>query len=91
MQAELGSHRAADFRRFEAAVAATPEITDCWSVGGGVDYFLKFSCADVDSYQRLVDQMLDADIGLKRYFTFVVTKAVKSSEIDGLAHINLTP
>ena len=91
MQAELGSHRAADFRRFEAAVAAIPEITDCWSVGGGVDYFLKFSCADIDAYQRLVDQMLDTDIGLKRYFTFIVTKAVKNGEIGGLASMGRAP
>jgi Lrp/AsnC family transcriptional regulator of ectoine degradation len=32
----------------------------------------------VDSYQRLIDALLDARVGLARYFTYIVTKAVKS-------------
>jgi Lrp/AsnC family transcriptional regulator of ectoine degradation len=79
MEAELTSHRAEDFARFETAVAATPEIVECWAVGGGIDYMLKFVCADIDAYQRLVDAMLSDDIGLRRYFTYVVTKPVKTA------------
>lgn len=79
VKAELESHQASDFRRFESAVAEIPEITDCWAVGGGVDYILKFACRDIDAYQRLIDRLLDADIGLKRYFTYIVTKAVKTN------------
>ncbi|MHA1566546.1 MAG: Lrp/AsnC family transcriptional regulator [Alphaproteobacteria bacterium] len=77
MQAELESHRSSDFDRFEAAIKDIPEIVECCAVGGGIDYFLKFVCKDIDSYQRLVDSMLDAEIGLKRYYTYVVTKMVK--------------
>jgi Lrp/AsnC family transcriptional regulator of ectoine degradation len=32
---------------------------------------------DVDTYQRLVDHMLEMGIGLKRYYTYIVTKAIK--------------
>ncbi len=78
MQAELDSHQSSDFMRFEAAVAKMREIEECWAVGGGVDYFLKFACRDIDAYQRLVDRLLDADIGLKRYYTYIVTKTVKT-------------
>ena len=46
-------------------------------MGGGIDYLLKIIVRDVDSYQRLVDGMLEAQIGLRRYFTYVVTKSVK--------------
>jgi len=81
MQAELECHRSPDFTRFEMAIAQVPEIVDCWAVGGGVDYFLKFSCRDIDSYQRLVDRLLDADVGLKRYYTYIVTKSVKSAAV----------
>jgi len=77
MEAEISSHRAEDFERFESAVENIPEIVECWAVGGGIDYMLKFTCNDVDSYQRRVDEMLQADIGLKRYFSYVVTKPVK--------------
>lgn len=77
MEAELASHQSKDFERFENAVLNTPEIVECWAVGGGIDYVLKFVCHNVDTYQRLVDRMLNDDIGLKRYFTYIVTKPVK--------------
>ena len=77
MEAELDSHRTADFERFEAAVQDVPEIVECWAVGGGIDYLIKVVTRDVDAYQRLVDRLLTADIGLRRYYTYVVTKPVK--------------
>jgi len=79
MQAELDSHRTEDFERFEMALEDIPEIVECWAVGGGIDYLLKFICKDVGSYQNLVDDMLKAEIGLKRYYTYVVTKPVKNA------------
>ena len=78
MEAELDSHRTADFERFEAAVQDVPEIVECWAVGGGIDYLIKVVARDVDAYQRLVDRLLTADIGLRRYYTYVVTKPVKN-------------
>lgn len=77
MEVTLENHRQADFDRFERAVAAIPEIVACWSVGGGVDYILKIMAADIDAYQRLVDGLLDRQIGIARYFTYIVTKTVK--------------
>jgi Lrp/AsnC family transcriptional regulator of ectoine degradation len=77
MEVTLESHRQADFDRFERAVVAIPEIVACWSVGGGVDYILKIMAADIDAYQRLVDGLLDREIGIARYFTYIVTKTVK--------------
>jgi len=77
MEVTLANHRQADFDRFERAVAAMPEIVACWSVGGGVDYVLKIMAADIDAYQRLVDGLLDRDLGIDRYFTYIVTKTVK--------------
>ncbi len=85
MQAELSSHRTEDFEHFEQAIKDIPEIVECWAVGGGVDYFLKFVSKDVDTYQRIVDKMLQDDVGLKRYYTYIVTKPIKSMEISALA------
>ena len=78
MEVTLGSHRQADFDRFERAVRDIPEVVSCWSVGGGVDYILQVVARDIDAYQRLVDDMLAGEIGIARYFTYVVTKAVKA-------------
>ncbi|KQW65480.1 Lrp/AsnC family transcriptional regulator [Ensifer sp. NM-2] len=85
MEVTLGNHRQADFERFERAVATIPEITACWSVGGGVDYILKIIAADIDAYQRLVDSLLDRELGIDRYFTYIVTKTVKEETVLPLA------
>ena len=60
MQAELASHQSEDFSLFEAAIQEIPEIVECWAVGGGVDYFLKFVCKDINTYQQVVDEIHDA-------------------------------
>lgn len=77
VQITLGNHRQSDFDRFERAITVIPEIVSCWSVGGGVDYFLMIMARDVDAYQRLIDRLLDQNIGIERYFTYIVTKLVK--------------
>ncbi|RWI17349.1 Lrp/AsnC family transcriptional regulator [Mesorhizobium sp.] len=77
MEVTLASHRQADFDRFERVIRDVPEIVACWSVGGGVDYLLKVMARDIDAYQRLVDGLLDREIGIDRYFTYIVTKTVK--------------
>lgn len=85
----LANHRQADFDRFERAVAGLPEVLCCWAVGGGVDYIVKVVARDIDAYQRLIDRLLAAEIGIDRYFTYIVTRSVKE---DGpLPMILFTP
>jgi Lrp/AsnC family transcriptional regulator, regulator of ectoine-degradation genes len=71
------SHQTEDFARFEQAIGAIPEIVECWAVGGGIDYFCKVIVRTLEDYQRLVEDMLRQQIGVKRYFTYVVTAPVK--------------
>ncbi|WP_112323048.1 Lrp/AsnC family transcriptional regulator [Oceanibium sediminis] len=75
---ELESHRAESFRVFEEAVTKYPEIIECWAIGGGVDYLMQVVTGDINSYQRMIDELLESSVGLKRYFTYIVTKKVKS-------------
>ncbi len=81
VEVTLASHRQADFDRFERAVRDVPEIVACWSVGGGVDYLMKVMARDIDAYQRLVDSLLEREIGIDRYFTYIVTKTVKDETV----------
>ncbi|MAU98243.1 MAG: AsnC family transcriptional regulator [Fulvimarina sp.] len=76
----LGQHRQADFDRFEKVVREAREVTACWSVGGGVDYVLKIAATDINAYQRLIDGWLEREIGIARYFTYIVTRTVKEAE-----------
>ena len=77
--AELTDHTAAAFQKFEDEVRRHDEITACWALGGGYDYLLQVVTRDIDAYQRLIDAILEARVGLARYFTYIVTKPVKSS------------
>jgi Lrp/AsnC family transcriptional regulator of ectoine degradation len=85
VEVTLGAHRQADFDRFEQAVHEIVEVVACWAVGGGIDYILKVITRDIDSYQRLIDELLQRDIGIDRYFTYVVTRTVKDEAVMPLA------
>ena len=75
----LKQHRFEDFEVFERMVRKIPEIVECLATGGGIDYLLKIVTSDIDAYQRLMDELLTAGIGIDRYFTYVVTRTVKSA------------
>ncbi|APX90967.1 AsnC family transcriptional regulator [Brevirhabdus pacifica] len=75
--AEIERHRAADFAAFEEAMQARDEVAGCWALGGGFDYLLQIVVPDIDRYQRFMDELLQGDLGLARYYTYIVTKPVK--------------
>ncbi|MER8433188.1 Lrp/AsnC family transcriptional regulator [Mesorhizobium caraganae] len=87
MEVTLASHRQADFDRFERVIRDIPGIVACWSVGGGVDYVVKVMARDIDAYQRLVDGLLEREIGIDRYFTYIVTKTVKEEAVLPIADL----
>ncbi len=91
VEVTLGAHRQADFERFERAVVDIPDIVAVWSVGGGVDYLLKVVARDIDAYQRLVDALLARDIGIDRYFTYIVIKTVKEEAALPLSDLVAMP
>ncbi len=87
VEVTLANHRQADFDRFERVVRDVPEIVSCWSVGGGVDYLLRVMTRDIDAYQRLIDSLLEREIGIDRYFTYIVTRTVKDDTVLPLAEL----
>ena len=87
MEVTLANHRQADFDRFERVIRDIPEIVACWSVGGGVDYVLKVMARDIDAYQRLVDGLVEREIGIDRYFTYIVIKTVKDETVLPVADL----
>lgn len=84
---ELESHRSADFRVFEKAVGGMDEVVACWAIGGGFDYLVEIVTRDINTYQRLIDAMLADEIGLKRYFSYIVTKVVKGTGAPPFAQL----
>lgn len=87
VEVRLDRHTASDMQRFEQRIAQAPEVTQCYATGGGVDYIIHVRARDIDHYQRFIDQLLLENLGIDRYFTYIVTKVIKKvqdypSEID---------
>jgi Lrp/AsnC family transcriptional regulator of ectoine degradation len=78
VEVTLARHTAQDMRRFEERISAASEVVQCYATGGGVDYVLHVVSQDIYHYQRFIDGLLTDEIGIERYFTYVVTKVVKS-------------
>ncbi|MFM0023672.1 Lrp/AsnC family transcriptional regulator [Paraburkholderia azotifigens] len=79
VEVTLARHTAHDMRRFEERVGSSSEVVQCYATGGGVDYVLHVVARDIDHYQRFIDSLLIDEVGIERYFTYVVTKVVKET------------
>jgi len=87
VEVTLKGHEAQDFERFESAIRELPEVVECDAIGGGSDYLMKVVALDITHYQELIDRLLAADVGIGRYFTYVVTKPVKRAGPLPLKHL----
>jgi len=78
----LKSHRKSDFERFETYILNCSEVTDCISTGGGMDYVITVVTTSLPAFQTLMESMLDAELGIDRYMTYIVTRQIKSTRPD---------
>jgi DNA-binding Lrp family transcriptional regulator len=81
----LKNHRQTDFARFLAAVEKIDQLIECHVVSGGYDYLLKFVTAGIGEYQEIMERLVELDVGIDKYFSFVV---LKSPVVKG--HLPLT-
>ena len=75
----LAQHRREDFLRFERAIQAVPQLLNCFLVTGGYDYLAQFIARDILEYQAVVEALLEGELGIERYFSYVTVKQVKRS------------
>jgi len=71
----LKNHRQIDFARFQQAAEKVEEIIECHLISGGYDYLLKFVTGGIGEYQTIMERLTDMDIGIDKYFSFVVMKS----------------
>jgi DNA-binding Lrp family transcriptional regulator len=71
----LSDHRREDFAKFETGISGFPEVAECHSISGGYDYLLKFICRSVSHYQATIERILDARIGIEKYFSYIVIRS----------------
>jgi DNA-binding Lrp family transcriptional regulator len=68
----LADHRREDFVRFIEAIRGVDEIMECHHATGGYDYLLKFVTRNVIHYQSVMEGLLERDIGIEKYFSYVI-------------------
>lgn len=73
----LRNHRRDDFLKFERGIQEIPQLLNCFLVTGGYDYLAQFIAHDIRDYQTTVEDLLDRDLGVEKYFSYVTIKQVK--------------
>lgn len=71
----LRNHRQIDFARFAAAIVRLAAAIECHLVSGGYDYLVKFVTSGLVEYQTIMELLIDRDIGIDKYLSFVVLKS----------------
>ncbi|MGI6247599.1 MAG: winged helix-turn-helix transcriptional regulator [Pseudochelatococcus sp.] len=72
----LNGHRQNDFVKFEAEIRKYDALQECHLVSGGYDYLLKFLAPNVAKYQEMMEGILDRNIGMEKYFSYIVIKTI---------------
>lgn len=78
----LKEHRKSDFSRFESHINQVDEIVECIATGGGMDYILKIVTFSLSDFQKVMEELLSAELGIDRYMTYITTKEIKSTQLD---------
>ncbi|HLZ06070.1 MAG TPA: Lrp/AsnC family transcriptional regulator [Bradyrhizobium sp.] len=71
----LVDHRREDFVRFEANLRKVDELMECHLVSGGYDYLLRFVSRNINHYQERMENLLERNIGIEKYFSYIVLKS----------------
>jgi DNA-binding Lrp family transcriptional regulator len=71
----LSDHRREDFVKFESNIRKVDEILECHLVSGGYDYLLRFITRNISHYQELIESILSRNIGIEKYFSYIVIKS----------------
>jgi len=78
----LTDHTTEYFLRFEAALRRTEEVMECHLVSGGYDYLVKFVTRGLTHYQSVMEALLERNIGIAKYFSYVVLKtAIQKADL----------
>ena len=55
---KLSVHDRKVLSEFEEAVVSFPEVVECWTITGGVDYSLRIVTKDIQSYEQFLRKRL---------------------------------
>ncbi|SPJ24278.1 Lrp/AsnC family transcriptional regulator [Palleronia abyssalis] len=83
LEVGLTDHTKVGQEGFERAVAASPEVVECYNVTGRTEYLLRVEVADIEAYKRFHTDVLGTLPQLGSIVTFVVLGAPKGPLQNG--------
>ncbi|MDQ7732710.1 Lrp/AsnC family transcriptional regulator [Halomonas sp. SpR1] len=76
----LSDHHREDFLRFEQKIRQVDEVMECHLISGGYDYLLRFITRSIAHYQRVMEALIEDEIGIEKYFSYIVIKTPINKE-----------
>ena len=67
-----------DRHLFQEAIVKYPEVMDCYLGSGGFDYQVRFICKNIEHYQTIIQAILDSEMKISKYHSYVVMKEIIS-------------
>ena len=71
----LCDHKREDFATFESNIHLVDEVLECHLISGGYDYLVRFMTRSIQHYQDMMEVLLDKNIGISKYFSYIVIKS----------------
>ncbi|WP_281041317.1 Lrp/AsnC family transcriptional regulator [Methylobacterium nonmethylotrophicum] len=70
----LSGHAPEYFQRFEQSLRKVDEAMEAHLVSGGYDYLVKFVTRGLSHYQDVIEALLERNVGIAKYFSYIVLR-----------------
>ncbi|CAG8999745.1 MAG: Leucine-responsive regulatory protein [Candidatus Celerinatantimonas neptuna] len=71
----INGHKREDFIKFENSMKKVDEVMECHLISGGYDYLVRFVTRNIAHYQEVIEGLVDSNIGISKYFSYIVIKS----------------
>lgn len=71
----LSDYKREDFAKFESNIRLVDEVLECHLISGGYDYLVRFMTRSIQHYQEVIESLLDKNISISKYFSYIVIKS----------------
>lgn len=61
--------------KFQNDIAKLDQVIECHLISAGYDYLIKFVTESIGQYQEIMEELVDSDAMIDKYFSFVVIKS----------------
>ncbi|MDQ7048845.1 MAG: Lrp/AsnC family transcriptional regulator [Enterobacterales bacterium] len=86
-QITIAEHTLEEYAHFEQRITNIPEVAECYLASGGFDYLVKFICRSITHYQQTIQMLLDSDLGINKYHSYVIMKEIICKKDYPIEHL----